>query len=246
MLIALNLPLAGMNKTNTDIRHYIRVAAIITICAVVGFIYMRIARVVFDNTANKHWKNRRYTARIQNPANRQLVDSCAQLLKTGDLVVRRGDDMTSYMLSKLNLQDKTYSHCGIVVIEEGQPVVYHCIGGEDNPDEKMKRETVQQWFSPANNHAFAVYRYNIGDSVVQKVVKQVHLYYKQNIMFDMDFDLKTDDRFYCSEMVYKCLSAATSNPQYVPVQHSYGRNIIGVDNLYLNGHATQICQARFK
>lgn len=235
-----------MNNINTDIRHYVRVAAIIAACTLAGFLYMRVARILFENTSNKHWQSKRYLNRTQNPANRQLIDSCTALLKTGDLVVRRGDDMTSYMLSKLNLKDKTYSHCGIAVIENGQTVVYHCIGGEDNPDEKMKRETAQQWFSPANNHAFAVYRYDIADIAVQRLVEEVYLFYNRKVMFDMDFDLETDDRLYCSEMVYKCLRAATLDMQYVPAQQSYGRKIVGVDDLYLNGHATQVCQARFK
>ncbi len=233
-----------MKDTHTT--HIIKVAGIITLCAVAGWLYLFVAETLYENTANKHWQSSRYKARAANPGNIRLVDSCTQLLQTGDLVVRRGDDMTSYMLAKLNPDDKTYSHCGIVVMEEGQPFVYHCIGGEDNPDAKMKRETAVQWFSPDNNHGFAAYRYNFKDSETQRLTKQLHTYYKQRVMFDMDFDLDTDDRLYCSEMVYKTICAATRNQEYFITDNSYGRRIIAIDRLYRKPETRQVCQVRFK
>ena len=72
--------------------------------------------------------------RDANLQNHHDVDSAISLLQSGDLVMRRGIDVTSFMLSQMNLKDKTYSHCGIVEIEYGYPFVYHSIGGEDNPN----------------------------------------------------------------------------------------------------------------
>lgn len=229
-----------------DSRHIIKAWGIIILCALAGALYLLFARTIHENTANKHWNSKRYRQRVNNPYNKRETDSCIQLLQTGDLVLRRGDDMTSYMLSKLNLRDKTWSHCGLVVIENDEPYVYHSIGGEDNPDEKMKRETAAQWFSPANNHSFAVYRYDMDDTTILKLTQQIHSYYNSGIMFDMDFDLNTDDRLYCSEMIYKAISKATADSTYIAIQHSYGRDIIGIDNLFLNPHAALVCQVRFK
>lgn len=212
----------------------------------VGFVYLWTARTLHQNTANKHWQDKRYVARVKNPENNKLVDSSIQLLQTGDLVVRRGDDMTSYMLSRLNRQDKTYSHCGLVVVEDGEPYVYHCIGGEDNPDEKMKRETALLWFSPTNNHAFAAYRYDMQDSTIHKLVAELHRLYKSELRFDMDFDMRTNDRQYCSEMIYKALIKVNVNSNYIAAASGYGRVFIGIDNLYINSHCRPVCQVRFK
>lgn len=229
-----------------DRSHMIKALGIIILCAMAAALYMLLARTIHENTANKHWNSKRYLQRVSNPANILMVDSCIELLQTGDLVLRRGDDMTSYMLSKLNLRDKTWSHCGLVLIENGKPYVYHSIGGEDNPDEKMKRETATQWFSPANNHAFAVYRYDLNDTTIEKLTTQLHTYYNERVMFDMDFDLNTDDRLYCSEMIYKAINRATGDNTYIKTQHSYARDIVGIDNLFLNPHAARVCQVRFK
>src|SRR5690349_1299140 len=71
-------------------------------------------------------------SRLTNPWNRQQVDLAVGRLRTGDLALRTGADATSYLLRQMNLTDKSFSHCGIVLVEQGQPFVYHCIGGEDN------------------------------------------------------------------------------------------------------------------
>lgn len=226
--------------------HVLRVVAIITLCTILGLLYLFVAGVVYENTANKHWQGARYNQRKHNTWNNRAVDSCVQLLKTGDLVVRRGDDMTSYMLAKLNTSDKRYSHCGIAVIESGKAYVYHCIGGEDNPDGKMRRDDARQWFSPANNLSFAAYRYAFPDSVITRMIAQVKEYYRQQKRFDMDFDWQTDDRLYCSEMIGKSIFAATADSSILPLSSGYGKRFLGVDDLYLGIQARLVCQIKFK
>jgi len=233
-------------KTNSSSRHTVQVIVTILLCIAIAQLYMFVADVLYKNTANKHWQGKRYKARKNNPWNIAAADSCAALLQTGDLVVRRGDDMTSYMLSQLNSTDKTYSHCGLVVIEDGKPYVYHSIGGEDNPDQVMKREPARVWLSPANNLAIAAYRYDMPDSVNSELVNTLYEYYGQGTKFDMDFDMGTDDRMYCSEMIYKVVRTATGNNRYIQTRSSYGKSFVGVDDLYLNSHTTRICQVRFK
>lgn len=217
---------------------------VIVTCFIAAQAYLSICPILYENTANKHWQNRRYQVRKNSPDNRRLVDSAQVFLQSGDLVVRRGDDMTSYMLSRLNNTDQSYSHCGIVIVEDGIPYIYHSIGGEDNPDETMRRDAASQWFSPANNHAFAIYRYVIADSLKEKMVKTVQEFYREKRKFDMDFDIDTDDRLYCSEMVWKAVSAADNS--LIPLQTGYGRMFAGIDNLYLNAYTRCICHVRFK
>lgn len=215
------------------------------LCILAGRFIWSATAVLYENTANKHWKNKRYVSRKNNPLNISAVDSCAGLLQTGDLVVRRGDDMTSYMLSQLNAKDKTYSHCGIVVIENGYTYVYHSIGGEDNPDGVIRRDSAHIWCSPANNLGFAAYRYAVSDSVKDSFVRCICDFYKEKRMFDMSFDLSTDDRLYCSEMIYKALEQ-TMGKNYIRISNDYGRSFVGVDDLYLSDNTEPVCRIRFK
>src|SRR6185437_5283891 len=140
--------------------------------------------------------------RSNNNLNNKTVDSSVRLLRSGDLVVRTGTGVSSYMLCTMNQYDKTYSHCGIVAIENGYPFVYHSIGGEDNPDARVRRDSANFFFSPYNNMGFGIARYDLNEAEVNKLLQKARQYYIERRKFDMDFDLKTDDRLYCAELVY--------------------------------------------
>lgn len=184
--------------------------------------------------------------RAADPINIASVDSGVSLLKTGDVVMRRGGDATSAMLCLLNQQEKFYSHCGLVVIENGYPFIYHSIGGEDNPNEKMRRDSARYWFSPANNLGFGIARLDAPEEKKSSIADVVHDFYKRGLRFDMKFDISTDDRLYCAEMVYKAVDKALDDSNYFQPISIWGHRFIGIDNLYLSKHARLICQVRFK
>jgi hypothetical protein len=184
--------------------------------------------------------------RFQNAYNRHLVDSAIHLLKTGDLVLRTGADVTSYIFTQFNQTDKTYSHCGLVIVENGYPFIYHSIGGEDNPDEKLRRDSASFWFSPANNLGFGIARFSFNSSQMAALQGIVYQYFKEQRRFDMDFDLSTNDRLYCAEFVYKALNQAVKDSTFIRPVSKLGKTFVAVDNLFLNGHAQLVCQVRFK
>ncbi len=59
------------------------------------------------------------------------------------MVLRTGNDFTSESLRQLSFTDKTYSHCGIASIENDSIFIYHALGGEWNPDEKLRRDPIE-------------------------------------------------------------------------------------------------------
>lgn len=178
--------------------------------------------------------------------NSQAIDSSVKLLRDGDLVLRTGADATSFMLRQMNLTNKTYSHCGIVMVEDGYPFVYHSIGGEDNPDEKLRRDSAAFFFSPRSNERLGIARLDITPPQIEQLHRIVRRYYKMAIPFDLDFDLKTNDRFYCAEFVYKSVCEATADTGYFSRTQLMDRNYVGVDNLYDKRHAKIICDIRYK
>jgi hypothetical protein len=199
-----------------------------------------------DNVAvNQSFLNN-ISKRKNNPVNILLQDSCVRILKQGDIVFRKGNDATSDMLCLLNLTDKTYSHCGIIAIENGYPFVYHSIGGEDNPDAKLRRDSAGFWFTPANNNMVGIARTDMKDEEKNRTGELLRWFYKEKIKFDMKFDLRSDDRFYCAELVYKAIIQATGNKEYFKPVTAFGFRYIGIDNLYLNPHCKTVCQVRYK
>lgn len=178
--------------------------------------------------------------------NYKLRDSAINLIKTGDIVLRLGNDVTSYMLSQLNVREKSFSHCGVASIENGSVWIYHSIGGEYNPDQKIKRETAGKWFSPQHNLALGIVRWDMDSFEKKNFVAAIIQYYKEGKKFDMHFDLQSDDRLYCAEMIYKAALHTTKDTAYLPLTSALGKNYIGVDDLFLNKHAHTICRLQYK
>ena len=62
----------------------------------------------------------------------------------------------------------------------------------------------------------------------------------------MDFDLDSDERFYCAEFVYRSLTSAANDPRFIQPTLLNGKSFVGVDDLFLTPHASVICQIRYK
>ena len=167
-------------------------------------------------------------------------------IKNGDLVTRRGNDFTSECLRLLNQRDKTYSHCGIATIEHDSVFVYHALGGEWNPDQKIRRDPFVVFADPYSNRGIGLYHFGFADSIQNKLVTIVQNFYTQGIRFDMDFDLNTDDRMYCAEFIYK--SVVKANAHHMLFNHSSIKQFefIGVDDIFLNPACTLKQQIIYK
>lgn len=191
-------------------------------------------------------KSKAFLRREDNPANKRAIDSAISLLRDGDLALRTGADVISVMLRQMNLKDKTYSHCGIVMIENGYPFVYHSIGGEDNPDAHLQRDSAAFFFSPVSNERLGIARLDISSAQINHLHHIARRYLTSGVPFDLDFDLATDDKLYCAEFVYKAVQEAIGDTSYFGKSHLLARSYIGVDNLTDRKHAKIICDVQYK
>jgi hypothetical protein len=174
-----------------------------------------------------------------------LGDSSQQFLQNGCIILRRGNDAISGMFAQLNTHNQTFSHCGIVFKEDNHWMVFHSIGGEDNPDAKLRRETFEQFISLDHNQAFGICRYPVPDTTIQSLQQIVHEFYKQQIPFDMSFDLKTNQRFYCAEMVYKAFQQAMQQDHFFETTKLGGFEYVSTDNLFVHPQAQLSCHVEY-
>jgi hypothetical protein len=157
-----------------------------------------------------------------------------KMVKQGDLIVRTGRDFTSETMRQLSLQDKTYSHCGIASIEHDSLFVYHSIGGEWNPDQKLRRDPFEIFCNPFENRGFGIFRYNLSPGDNARLTGVVQKLYKQGIRFDMQFDLASDERMYCTEFVYKAVKEASHNKISFSTTTLNHLKFVAPDNLFIN------------
>lgn len=162
------------------------------------------------------------------------IDSAEKKIQTGDLIVRTGNDFTSESLRGLNQRDQTYSHCGIASIENDSVFIYHALGGEFNPDQKIKRELFRYFADPNSNKGIGIYRFNISSRDIAGCVQKAIELYKTGVMFDMKFDLKSNERMYCAEFVYKSYAKGSDGKLVFGTSHIKDFVFIGVDDLFLH------------
>jgi hypothetical protein len=188
----------------------------------------------------------RHKGNVAAAWNKHAIDSATQLLQTGNVLLRMGMGAQSKLLALMNRTDKSYSHCGIVLVENGYPFVYHSIGGEDNPDARLRRDSAKDFLSPEFNTAIAIVHYDLPPENEAELQKTVSRYYRNRPKFDLQFDLTTDDKLYCTEFVYKVLNEVAGDTTYIPSTSLATRKFIGTDNLYTNRHANLVWQVKFK
>ncbi|MBX2904545.1 MAG: hypothetical protein KF744_00815 [Taibaiella sp.] len=195
-----------------------------------------------DHSVPKTGTSEVLSAPVPVADNGRLIDTAISLLQTGDVVLRMGAGAQSMLLSRLNKTDKGFSHCGLVVVEHGYPYVYHCIGGEDNPDARMRRDSAHHFFSPLHNTALGIARLDV-DTGAEKML--IINYFNKQPRFDLHFDMATDDELYCTEFAWKVLTATAGDTAFLPLSEINGRRYVGTDNLYLNNHAHLIWRVQF-
>ena len=172
--------------------------------------------------------------KLKNERAIKAIENAKGTIQQGDLILRTGNDFTSESLRKLSFTDKTYSHCGIASIENDTIFVYHALGGEWNPDEKLRRDPLEVFCNPDENRGFGIFSYKVYGDQINKLDSIVKAWYKKAIMFDMKFDLATDDRLYCAEFVSKAISAASNGRIHFSQSKINNFEFVAVDDLFLN------------
>lgn len=188
-----------------------------------------------------------------------MIHESTSVLRDGDLLLRDGQEFSSQLIKQFNRHDQSYSHSGIVFIEDGKPVVYHIIPAEEGSDDTMKKDSLEKFCNPRKNSGFAIYRYDLSGAEISLLKTQVMQWYSEKIRFDSAFDYQSNQRMYCSEMIRKGLEKVTKERIVLPVTRPSTEeasffsphlnipadvlaklDIISIDNLFINPHCQLI------
>src|SRR4030095_3357447 len=194
----------------------------------------------------------------------KAITTIKDSIREGDLILRCGNDYASYTLRDFSQQEKLYSHSGIALMSDDTMYVYSNMAGDINPDEIMRRDNIDSFITPVNNVAVGVYRYDINNEELQRLKTIVNDYYTSKLQFDMNFDLTTNNKMYCAEMIAKSVEQATGNrisfskslitpglkekylkklleKKVIPsAKVADQREYLALDNLYLNPHCREV------
>lgn len=167
------------------------------------------------------------------------------LIKSGDVIFRNGTDEVSRAARSMNRIDTSFSHCGLILIENDSLMVYHAIGGQFNPPQTLRRDPVDSFLTPAEVDRFAIYRYALTKAQSDTLASIIRKYYRSGLKFDLFFNFESDETMYCSEFVYKCLNSSLSDSLASLIlarEWPYG---ISPDDLFLNPRSTLLKRVDF-
>jgi hypothetical protein len=167
------------------------------------------------------------------------IQAAMPLIQQGDMITRTGNDFTSESLRQLSKTDKTYSHCGIASIENDSIFVYHSLGGEWNPDEKLRRDPIELFCNPHENRGFGIFSFSFNRNQLRRLDSIVRSWYAAGLMFDMKFDLSTNDRMYCAEFVSKAFSLCSDHHINFSTNRINNFEFVAVDNIFLNDNCVE-------
>ncbi|MFM2388313.1 MAG: hypothetical protein RL660_3070 [Bacteroidota bacterium] len=161
------------------------------------------------------------------------IDSACNLLQPGDIVFRRGSDAISDLFSRCNLQDKSFSHCGLYLLDSaGKGWIYHSIGGNENPNKRIQKDSAHVFFSPRHNNAMGIYRYPFLPQQLVRLDSFILAAVTKGYTFDMQFDLATNEQLYCTELVYKAINTALNDTIFATTTMK-NQTIVCPDNVFL-------------
>lgn len=201
--------------------------------------------------------------------NNNLIKEAEGLIHTGDIVFRCGRDITSYHIRELSEKDQTYSHAGIAYVTPQGVMIYHITSpdtDESRADTLVRLEPLERFARPGNNFEFGFGRFDLNQQQVDRMMNYLDSLRTAHVSFDYRFDLSSQHKMYCSEMVDCAIRAAThdsfalhrkilQDPKLIKKLSLYlGRNestvqsqlYIPIDYIYLDWHFNMIVQYKFE
>ncbi len=124
-----------------------------------------------------------------------------QELRVGDVAFRLGRTLQSDAIAAATQGESRYSHVGVVVGRGDSLRVVH-IEPERAGEERVKMESVEEFFHPARAVAGCVARYGNLTEQQRRTIERVALrLFTQGVEFDHDYSLRDTTRMYCTELV---------------------------------------------
>jgi len=153
-------------------------------------------------------------------------------LENADLILRRGYGVDSIIAMNFSEGEKKYSHAGIIYKTNDRIFVIHSEDDSDHEIDGVSIITLNEFLN--NTKQWAIYRFKLSNDIKKKIISLALQYSSQKIKFDNDFDLKDDNKMYCSEFIYKIVNRSSGFDVIVAGKKVLSRVFVTISDLYEN------------
>jgi len=134
-----------------------------------------------------------------SPVPPHKVEELLSVAKDGDVICRLGDRLWSHALKDFSVEDRRYSHVGIIKINNGRATVIHAEGTAEQGSGFVKEEALEDFCAIAR--AIGIYRIKGLDAGLVSHAASKYL----GIPFDWQFDSGDESKLYCTELLHVVL-----------------------------------------
>jgi len=162
-------------------------------------------------------------------------DAFHGLLKDGDIICRLGDRFWSQIFKDFSIDDKRFSHIGIIRINNNRITVIHAEGTTKPGKDFVKEELLDDFLKVA----ITIGIYRMIDLDENKISSTAMEYI--GVPFDWKFDMGDASELYCTELLYiilkQLLPTFEFNTTYIK---ELGKDIIPIDSISNSEHFSEI------
>lgn len=143
--------------------------------------------------------------------------------REGDVIFLNGSSFRSSLVRALQKYSADYTHAGIVVVDHGDLFVVHA----DPAAGKVMQQRWDEMIASGSILGGAVFRVkHVDRSVLRSACATARRFADEALPFDNEFNLRTGDRLFCTELVLRayrsagvdlCPDAETNHPHLLPI-----------------------------
>ena len=162
-------------------------------------------------------------------------------LQAGDVIFLSAPKaLWARLASQWSLPRYNHGHVGMIVIDrDGRPLVVHASGDPTRSHSTVRAVSLAKFLEEAESAA--VFRMN--DRAAAPAAAAASAFARRRVPFDTDFSLKSRNKLYCSEMIWRAMSAALHR-DVVPRKYSdYGRLTIRLSDLETSADLKLVARA---
>lgn len=130
-------------------------------------------------------------------------------LRDGDMAMLAGNTAVGAYVLSISGESAQYSHCGMIVRVGNGWAIVHAAPENAAAGDRGFTEAVPlaEFCARSSVRLLDVYRH-VDDAAAARAALAARSFAVAAVPFDGAFDLATDDKLYCSELVWKCFRAA--------------------------------------
>ena len=156
-------------------------------------------------------------------------------LNDGDILCRLGDRFWSLYFKDLSMEDKRFSHLGIVRIRDGRISVVNAEGNAPGRDDSVNEVSLEEFILVAK--AVGIYRANFIDGADLSNAALEFI----GLPFDWNFNLNDRTAIYCTELLSAVLDRIAPEVEIKTMFiKELGRDIIPLESISNSNNFTEI------